>query len=56
MTTDAFHLMMLSEQWVLGLLVMVEQNLFPAHFVMTGFALGPKGTSVLVVLIMTVVA
>lgn len=46
---DAFRVMVLSEQRILGLLVVVEDNFFPALFVMTGFALGPKIPLVLIV-------
>lgn len=54
-TTDAFHFMVFAEQRVFGFLVVIEQDLFPFPICVAGFALGTKGTFVLVVLFMALV-
>jgi len=46
---DAFRIFVLSNQWIFGLLVMVENDFFPALFVMAGFAFGTEVTLVFVV-------
>lgn len=55
-TADAFCLAMLSEQRIFGLLVMIEQDIFPALGIMASFAFGAKVPLMLIVLLMTIVA
>ena len=56
MAGDAFRITVLSKQWILRLLVMIENDFFPALFVMTGFALGTKVPLVFIVFLVTIVA
>jgi hypothetical protein len=54
--TDAFCVSVFAEQRVLGLLVMIEYDLFPAGFIVASLAFGTKGSFVLIDLLVTLVA
>ena len=56
MTADTFRFAMFSKQRVFCLLVVVEEDFFPALLVMAGFTLGTKVSFVLIVFFMALVA
>ena len=56
MATDAFRVAVLAQQRVIGLLVVVENNLFPALCVMASLTLGSEIALVLVVFLVAGIA
>jgi hypothetical protein len=55
-TADTFRVFVFGHQWILGILVMIEQDLFPIAFNVASLALGSEVALVLVVLLVTCVA